>query len=310
MPMLSTWLNPFNYMGAVKILPSSWGLGVLNAGPKALASKSDMKHSNIEDDELDVLVSRMSEDGEKGRFCNVYDFHGAAWGNIKSWLDRKRFLYMYDRGSVSREFQMSVAVCWLTESRTRQKPSVLMNVMSHFIGECVAAQRCGDLGKDFGLNLYRAAERAVMLGGVRDADYEASWVKDYLSGLSKAKDSDVIKWLGLMLERALGVAYKQSTEYKDSHPLMDVHPVKFDNKTVECWKSIASGIPGTFCRHNAVPVRRALDRLIREAPAKIAEEERKERDRKLAEMEENATVISTDGKNVPYAALLKALKII
>lgn len=310
MAMLSTWLNPFNHMGAVKVLPSGWGFGVLNAGPKTLAAKSDMKHSSIEDDELDILAAKMSEDGSKGRFCNVYDFHGAAWGNIRSWLDRKRFLYMYDRGSVSKAFQMSVAVCWLTESQARKMPSALMNIMAHFLGECVAAQRCDTLGKDFGLNLYRCAERAVRLGGLKDKDYEESWVKDYLSGLPKAKDSDVIKWLGLMLERALGVAYKMSTEYKDCRPLMDVHPVKYDNKTAECWKNIASGIPGSFCRHNAVSVAMAIGKLIKGAPAKIAEEERKERERKITEMEESATVISTDGKNVPYAALLKILKII
>jgi hypothetical protein len=306
----TAYINPFNHMSSVhlKLLPGDLGGGgvYLNTSPGVLAFKADKKQSKTENKEFDLLMSMMTEDGRQAKYCNVYTFHGSAWSAFKSFLDRKGFLYMYDHGTVTNEYMMSVAVNWAAEKLVRQSPKFIRILMAHFIGECVAARCCDTPCDKFGLGLYRTGERALALNGGRlGDDFEESWVSGILGILPKAKDSDIVKWMGLVLSEAAMVAYDMSVHPDDSRPMMDVKPQSYSQDTVKCWGRLMNGIPASIIGPNMQILRKALSKLITEAPKEMLRIKAEERKKAMERMQENAIGVSTMGKKMSAADILK-----
>jgi len=310
MGYIAAYMNPFNHMSSahIKLLPGDLGGGgmFINAGPKPLAFKADKKQSDIEDKEFETLMEKMTEDGRNAKYCNVYTFHGAVWGEFKAFLDRNRFLYMYDYGSVSRAFMMSVAVNWMAYKRQRQDPRVIRTMAAHYIGECVAARCCDTPCKNFGLGLYKMGERAVSLnGGKLDDDYEESWIKNILGPYKDAKDADVVKWIGLVLYEAAMVACDMALRPEDSKPMMDIFPQKYSPETVRCWNNLMSGVPAALVSPNMGVMRKALTKLIVQAPIEAKKISAEKRRKVIERMHDNAVVISTNGKRMSATDIMK-----
>lgn len=314
MGYVSAYMNPFNHMSSahIKLLPGDLGGGGMyfNAGPRPLAFKADKKMSSIEDDEFECLIKKMTEDGRNAKYCNVYTFHGAVWGEFKAFLDRNHYLYMYDYGSVSRAFQMSVAVNWMAHKRQRQDPKWIRAMAAHYIGECVAARCCDTPCKDFGLGLYKMGARAISLNdGKLSDDYDESWIKNILGPYKNAKDADVIKWIGLVLYEAAMVACDMSLRPDESKPMMDVYPQKYSSETVKCWNSLMDGIPAALVGPNMGAMRKALSRLIIQAPIEAKKISAEKRRKAIERMEANAVAITSTGRKMSASDIIK-LKII
>lgn len=303
MGYLTSYLNPFNHMSSVhiKLLPGDLGGGgfFANTGPRVLAFKADKKLSKTENKEVDMFIKSLSDDGADARYCNVYTFHGSAWGAIKRFLDRNKFLYMYDKGTVTHEYMMSVAVNWMAQKLQRQSPKYIRTLAAHFIGECVAARCCDTPCDKFGLGLYKMGERALALnGGKLGDDYEESWLKDLVSPLHSASDADVVKWIGLVLHDAAMIAYEMSLHPDERKPMMNVRPQKYSGDTVKCWSSLMNGVPASLVGPNAAVIKKALDKLIVQAPKDILAMKAEERRKAMEKMEANSIAISTTGKKM------------
>lgn len=314
MGYFTAYLNPFNHMSSahIKLLPGDLGGGGLfvNAGPKALAFKADKKLSKVENKEMDMFMASLSEDGANAKYCNVYTFHGSAWGAIKRFLDRNKFLYMYDKGTVTNEYMMSVAVNWMAQRMQRQSPQYIRTLAAHFIGECVAARCCDTPCDKFGLGLYKMGERSLALnGGKLGDDYEESWLKDIFGSLHAAADADIVKWIGLVLHDAAMIAYEMSLHPDERKPMMNVKPQKYSSDTVKCWTNLMNGVPASLVGPNAVLLKRALDKLIVQAPKDILAMKAEERRKAIEKMDANAIAISIKGKKMSVKDIIK-LKII